>query len=97
MYWQEKKGEKKTSEAVTHPSTDQTQCCLTSVIGRGHSADWAIQGPSDAWKKLLYINIGYIICKMAKTNLIFFYYFGNLGIQRAKTLCTKCNKEIIEK
>ena len=30
---------------------------LTSVIGRGRSADWAIQGPSEAGKKLLYINI----------------------------------------
>ena len=49
---------KKNSKAVTHPSTDQTQCCLTSVIGRGRSADWAIQGPSEACKKLLYINIG---------------------------------------
>ena len=48
---------KKASQAVTHPSTDYAQCCLTSVIGRGHSADWAIQEMRKSRKKFQYINV----------------------------------------
>ena len=51
------------------------------MIGRGRSAEWAIQEPSGACKKLLYIYI-YVIQNLAKTNLIYFStkYFGNLEI-----------------
>ena len=41
---------KKAFLAVTHPSTDYAQCCLTSLIGRGRAADSAIQATS-IWQK----------------------------------------------
>ena len=66
------------------------------MIGQGRSVDWAIQGPSGARKKVLYINV----CNTkAKTNLIYFstileiYKFIIHQIQRAKTLAQNAIKK----
>ena len=52
MYWQEKKGREKTSEAVTHPSTDHSQCCLTFLIKSENTRRRANARIDDAKKKL---------------------------------------------
>ena len=51
--------EEKTTQAVTHPSTDHSQCCLTFLIKRENTRRRPNAPIEDARKKLWFINVAF--------------------------------------